>query len=402
MMDLQHSSRRAFLLKPLDTLFCRDGRPFGSSVMVSGGLPQPQTVAGALRTRALRRHGVCPPVRGPGHGDLPPLVRGMSVRGPWLAWIDADGRPTILLPAPADIVQPAKGASGKLARLGVLRTPPPGWETRSGYPPFPLWLTHDASSGIDARDDDQQFEPLRGFVTLGGMERYLDGDTPEEHEVVPERPRRTDNGAHGGLPRSVNGLYVHEPRVGIQVSINERAATQSQLYSVRMLRLARQVSLYIEVDVPKEVEEECDKVFPVGGWTVLLGGEGKVVQASRCEPVSWPRRSDTRDRVLVVLISPALFPTPPCSVPTSPPGWKLVAAAVPGFVPVSGWDLRRGQPKPTRHFVPAGSVYCFERDTSSAKPLPNRLGEVGDPLDGSANVIPQGYGVSLQGAWSNG
>ena len=41
------------LLDPLDTLFFRDGRPFDASSRVRGGLPNPQTLAGALRTALL-------------------------------------------------------------------------------------------------------------------------------------------------------------------------------------------------------------------------------------------------------------------------------------------------------------------------------------------------------------
>ena len=59
------------------------------------------------------------------------------------------------------------------------------------------------------------------------------------------------------------------------------------------------------------------------------------------------------------------------------PGWRstlrppetkgleltLVAAAVPRFQPISGWDLRKDRqhrgPKPTRFLAPAGSAYFF-------------------------------------------
>src|SRR5260370_1121735 len=44
-------------LDPLDTLFFRDGRPFDAASRASGGLPLPQTFAGAVRTYLLARAG---------------------------------------------------------------------------------------------------------------------------------------------------------------------------------------------------------------------------------------------------------------------------------------------------------------------------------------------------------
>ncbi len=44
-------------LDPLDTLFFRDGRPFDAANRVVGGLPNPQTLAGALRTNLLGASG---------------------------------------------------------------------------------------------------------------------------------------------------------------------------------------------------------------------------------------------------------------------------------------------------------------------------------------------------------
>ena len=41
-------------IDPLDVLFFRDGRPFGAAIRASGRLPNPQTLAGALRERIGR------------------------------------------------------------------------------------------------------------------------------------------------------------------------------------------------------------------------------------------------------------------------------------------------------------------------------------------------------------
>ena len=41
-------------LDPVDTLFFRDGRPFDEKTRAVSGLPNPQILAGALRTELLR------------------------------------------------------------------------------------------------------------------------------------------------------------------------------------------------------------------------------------------------------------------------------------------------------------------------------------------------------------
>ena len=66
-----------------------------------------------------------------------------------------------------------------------------------------------------------------------------------------------------------------------------------------------------------------------------------------------------------------------------------MAAAVPGAVAVSGWDLARGGPKRTRFAAAAGSVYFL-------KALPENLPETlsDNPEDGA-----QGWGCYVKGVW---
>jgi len=69
----------------------------------------------------------------------------------------------------------------------------------------------------------------------------------------------------------------------------------------------------------------------------------------------------------------------------------VVAAAVPPALPVSGWDMARGGPKPSRFAAPAGSVY-FTRQ--SITPRPASLAD--DPFDRQ-----QGWGAYLKGVWTD-
>ena len=50
-------TRIGLWIEPLDVLMFRDGRPFGPASRADGGLPRPQTLAGALRTAMLAASG---------------------------------------------------------------------------------------------------------------------------------------------------------------------------------------------------------------------------------------------------------------------------------------------------------------------------------------------------------
>ncbi len=107
-------------------------------------------------------------------------------------------------------------------------------------------------------------------------------------------------------------------------------------------------------------------------------------------PHDWPSSQPTggKQKPLVVLTTPCAFQA----------GWKpsllanhLVAAAVPGSLAFSGWDLARGGPKPTRFAVPAGSTYFLEQVPNDWPPS----------LAESEDEQQQGWGCYLTGVWTD-
>jgi CRISPR-associated protein Cmr3 len=64
---------------------------------------------------------------------------------------------------------------------------------------------------------------------------------------------------------------------------------------------------------------------------------------------------------------------------------SCVAAAVNSPVAISGWDIAKGGPKPTRFASPAGSIYFLNTNAE----VPEQTDEFG-------------YGCHLQGVWSDG
>lgn len=345
--------RLGLRIEPLDTLFFRDGRPFDGSPRAMSGLPQPQTLAGALRTWLLRQKGcdfekLGGEVRA-GNSFVNALrsqstdlaaIAALTFRGPWLARDDG-----LLVPVPA-ILRRIKD-SDKIVRLAPLKQSLPGWQpTDAGM--LPLWCRR-----------TEPTERIEGFLTLDGLRRLLQGETPVPADLVGD-----------------DALYDFDRRTGIVVGADTRTAEEGQIYGVSLLALKDGVSFYAEIEGDAEV--------PEAAAIVPFGGEGRRVRVTRIEPCGWPAGSAKDGRKMLVLTAPAPFGD-------WRPAWlEPVAAAVPGHVAVSGWDLARRGPKPNRFAVAAGSVYFLDQ------PLRDRP-VAGSLCDGEDGAV--GWGTTVEGPW---
>jgi CRISPR-associated protein Cmr3 len=341
------------ILEPLDTLFFRGGRPFGASLPGESGLPTPQAFAGGIRTFLLEKAGAnfefmrgkTTPAEAFAAAGAP-WISHASFRGPWLADISTGLAPKPYIYAPADVVLNGK----QPARLRPLRARLPGWEPpEAGM--LPLWL-----QGVRAGKDRP------GWLTFDGLSTYL-----HDQALTPEHFQPARN------------LYELEERTGITVDEHKQAAGDRLIYSTRALRLSRQVAFYGEADLP----DHAVALF-AGEETMSWGGERHHVVVRRVSPVRWPE-APASERIAILLAAPAFFAAR--WRPDALPAGKLIAAAVDGPFVVSGWDLARRGPKPTRFGVEAGSVYFVEKQPLVA---PLAAGE-------DAQL---GYGHFLKGTWN--
>jgi CRISPR-associated protein Cmr3 len=366
-----------FCLQPLDVLFFRDGRPFTGSERSVSGLPLPQTLAGTIRTALLR-------LAGCNFGRLKQEVEGgrsfdkaveascsrehrwigqLAVRGPWLArWENETDNFEVFVPVPANLHQEKHQQSSRLHRL----TPLPAGQLSGWNPPQDqrglraLWLKHLSPT-----------EPATGYLTSHGLRWFLAGEEVTSKDVV--------------APDELFGL---DYRTGIGISPDRLVAEESQIFGRGFLALKKNVFLYAEIEAPADAPAEgsFDQVK-----TLTLGGEGRHVTLKRLpSPFIWPNNKPPKgnQKPLIVLTTPCPFQA----------GWKpqslngrLVAAAVPGSIAFSGWDLARGGPKPTRFAVPAGSVYFLES-------LPNDWAQ---SLAENDEDRRQGWGCCLTGVWTD-
>ncbi|MCY4171581.1 MAG: type III-B CRISPR module-associated protein Cmr3 [Bacteroidetes bacterium] len=349
-------------LRPIDTLFFRDARPFGPSRQANSGLPSPQTLAGAIRTLLLEAHGVNlqkfgekvratksfdQALREMG-GDVS-AIADVKIAGPWLCRNE-----DILVSMPANLKSTKSLLSSftqeDLVRLDPLRTPPHGWQPKEkGL--LPLWYY--------GRKSLKSLNEC--YLTLKGMDAYLNGGIPEINTIV-----------------NVDKLYTIDRRVGIGIDGKLNTTAEGLIYSAGMLSLKKDVSFYAEV------KGHSSTIDPLNQSSILMkfGGEGRHVEVSTRTGAIWPEVSSKGgDGNLLVLTTPAWFD-----------GWKpknlsCMAAAVPGFDGISGWDLALGGPKPNRFMVQSGSVYYLRHNEKLSRDLVN--------YDDSL----VGWGKNLKGIW---
>jgi CRISPR-associated protein Cmr3 len=361
------------VLDALDVLFFRDGRPFTASERLLSGLPLPQTLAGAIRTALLQQVG-CDFSHMKGAASFEAAVSQScgsdgqwiartTIRGPWLARRAAnDGEIDVLVPMPG-ILHKSKSdkKENSLHTLKPLAAGElPGWNPTGNQAGLrPLWLR-----SLDST------EPASGFLTQAGLRQFLAGETvATSHVVAPAE------------------LYSLDHRTGIGISPDRLVAEESQIYGRGFLALKEGISIYAEVVLPDDAPGPTyfDELRMMS-----IGGEGRYAAVRRLSHAfSWPQiKANPKQKPFVVLTTPCSFQA----------GWKpqcladrIIAAAVPGSIPFSGWDLANRCPKPTRFAAQPGSVYFLE---SLPEHELNSLAETDEERQ-------LGWGCCLTGVWTD-
>ncbi|WP_426755891.1 type III-B CRISPR module-associated Cmr3 family protein [Myxococcus sp. Y35] len=357
-------SDASFALLPRDGLSAKDGRGWYTSEVGRGyslPWPLPTTVRGALR--AAWGHDVMAADGGPldpetwEHRSEPvALLRFIALRR--TLGTSPFTREHRMWPAPADAVRvlDEQGVE-RVVRLephpgGAATLGPDEDEAREA-----LWHPRRSMSGKPLASS--LFWPeSRMMAWLAGAPVSL---SPEEDDLAP----RTD---------------IH-----LAIDVETQASQDSMLHSRDVVELLRARP---RREGPFAVEEwalgvRCAWPAPAKGaprGPLGLGGRRRL---SDVEPLA-PGLFDMPDALArptrglrLVLATPAEFRrgwlpdgfervagTPPCYVGRLPgldAHVVLRAALVPRPQEVSGWDMVRRRPRPTRRWVPAGAVYFFEK-----------------------------------------
>ncbi|MCY3709413.1 MAG: hypothetical protein OXG26_11000 [Caldilineaceae bacterium] len=256
----------------------------------------------------------------------------------------------LFFPVPLDLISKKDENRGNGAPPSLHRLVPRHSDFASnGTNDYPLsWST---SESIESNAD--------GLLNLANVSRYLRGN--DTTLLLIERAT----------------LIEREPKIGIARSRETLSSEEQMLYRIEMSRFKNSDGSYGFV-----VDYECSESLSHRGL-LKLGGEGKsfvyqniVVDMSllsgHLDAVKTAIQSTGRFKLYFA--TPAIFKhgwlpswlsdyTLPGAYPpenAAPISLKLITAAVGKPVPVGGWDMAKGEAKPTLRAVPAGSVYYFE------------------------------------------
>lgn len=383
---------RSFQLVPDDLLFFRDGRPSSRGDdhhLRSVFPPHPGTLYGAVRTRRLIDAGV--ELRSLGRGtwnELPESLRAelgewggfgsLELRGPWLVRDEE-----LLVPAPQDLAIRRKSmATDPLHGSATTAVAPEVKRVHRLHP----WSTtggcfHDLAllgpePPIEAADDSPE-PPRDWWLRPAGLATWRAGCLPAPEDFVHR-----------------SQLWTEEPRTGVGLRDDQRTGEDGLIYTFGFIRLHRGVSLGFEV--------RGGNLSP--GCRLRLGGEGRTgwIEEGPAFAGIQERRTGSTD-VRVALVTPALWESgalPQAQGDDGPSlnGVSITAAVVPGSVPVGGWDLAKGRPKPMRRGVPAGAVLFLDGQS------PDCAAGLIEDLHGSnlstyhdEHIAQQGFGLAVAG-----
>ncbi|MCS7087534.1 MAG: type III-B CRISPR module-associated protein Cmr3 [Thermoflexales bacterium] len=317
-------------LTPVDVWLFRDGKPFDAGTdhhARSLFPPFPTVTQGAVRSHYLTLKGV-------DLNDANAVQQAVGtstdfgslrLRGPFVARRE-NGRLVRYFPLPADAVITNSGKAQALTpspreqgihtslddRLPMLLALPSGMELSKS--PENLWLSEQA------------------------LERYLRGEAVE--------------------PTCASMLFTVEHRYGIGIRPGRNRVADAErglLYAVEFVRLCEDTGLYLEMQGYE-------------GWPdhgiMRIGGEGHGAHFQRTESLPWHNAPNPLPKHFkICFLTPTFF-----EGGWQPRAWNkflsgdvhLVAVALRRYEVRGGFDLVARTQKPSKRYVPAGSVYFFE------------------------------------------
>lgn len=401
---------REWLIEGLDSLFFRGGQPFNageSGYLRSLFPPTPETIQGFVRALILREndypYGAL--TASTGYGELQAQLGGrkgvgaLRLGGPYL---EQNGER--LYPAPLHLG--TREGSPCLLRPGEKTACDLGEEAQ-----LP------ALSG-----DGGGFKSSGGqWITARGLAQVLGGVVPKETELrTLRRPDRLflRKDGQGSGTAGPEPCLTPEPRAGIALDADRRAAREGMLYAIESLRPAvlheepgwevRPLRVGVVVDGIEEPLQLADGRYPA-----TFGGEGRLVELGvRRSPAPLPAAAPIAadGTFCLALLTPADFKGSWLPPGFQGPGAKgtlngieitIVTACVERAVRIGGWQMapdgNGGHPsKPARGCVPAGSVYFCKATAGQAE---IEAAFHGRHVGGNEE---KGYGWCVVGAWPQG
>ncbi|APD10328.1 MULTISPECIES: type III-B CRISPR module-associated protein Cmr3 [Thermus] len=355
------------LIEPRDPLIVRDGRPFTNSPGArarSLPFPVPQTLAGAYRARRGLVEGLTFP-------QDAPKVRAWGIRGPLLAE-EVGGRWRLLVPRPLDALRLGE----RVYPLRPLEVPEGvGCNLPQGLVPVGL-----ESPGLKEKPGS-----LPAFWYWESFLEWLLQDAPGG--FAPE-------GHDGPTPE----VRTH---VSLEASGTAKEGALFQTSGLEFVRREGEAYRRLALALWPEDGQEVEGVHP-------LGGERRLAYWHKGGPSLPPLPEALLGALLqeraarVVLLTPGFFRGAYLPEGGAFFGAQVVGAVVGRPLVVSGFDLEKRRPKPTRRAVPAGSVYFVRLPTGWGEGEVRAFAERVwmQNLSEEEQDRKDGYGLAALGAWS--
>jgi len=371
-----------YKIKPLDTLFFRDGRPFsmGAETWAKPIFPPyPSTVYGAIWTWLIFEKGSLKEFEdGKYEIELGRIIKNeksnfkeikkgrLKIKGPFIC-LDNN----IYFPVPFDLLQ-KKGApkseKNNLFYIDFINKPE-------------IFISDYPLERILVNKNDFELEECNEFLDINSLKDYLMGY--EEQLEFTEKKE----------------IFSYEKKTGIKRSRKTLSSEEGHLYRIPMIRLERGVSFYIEIEGLNSYPQE---------GKVQLGADWRIVKIEKTEKDLLKELRELNFQ-LNNKIFKVYFATPVIFKKGWIPDWinettfegnhqkirlKLIACSIGKFNLIGGWDLANKKPKMMYKAVPPGSVYYFKilDDTSVDK-----IKEVFHLKNISDINAEEGFGLSLVG-----
>lgn len=375
----------SWLIVPRDPLIFRDGKPFTATPgerAKSIGFPFPATIAGAVRTRSGTD-----PQTGAFDKDKIPDLLSRPVHGPVLVEVGHDQKLTRYFPAPADalLVETDEGKQFRRYALKPLRPSRGAVTDQSANDPALNLVGHSPH----AKDKPYYKAPV--FWNWETMQAWLE-DAADAPSIDP-------------VTLGLESL-AREYRTHVSIDSTKQTALEGALFQTSGMEFTK-----AETNDEKRMKDAHLLAIALATTADLtegidfLGGERRMVNWRAVNTVFPECPQTIKDRIRktkscrLVLATPAHFKNgylPEYLIND----FKVVAAAVPRYQTISGWDYtkeRGGAPKPTRRLAPAGSVYFLDLKEVDTDQFIEKcwLKTVSDDEQSRRD----GFGLALLGTW---
>lgn len=386
-----------WIIEPRDPLIARDGRPFGPTPGVQSNslsFPFPSTTTGGVRTRAGLVNGLF-------DTEKTSAVKKISVRGPLLVQLKSEVNGSELekwlVPAPQDALLFPGTITNQVQIKRLL----------------PLWVPDDVETNLKIRGNDglmlvglcqpdESRKPAKDAPQFWYWDTYQEWLLrPAEHTLDPEVL------GHDGPQR--------ERRIHVSIDSDRLVGKDGALFGTSGLEFTsgkqHQLSQAQRLALAVAVEDDNSPNLTIDEGLANLGGERRAV-SWRKSSVDFPAcPAELADAIVqhracrLFLLTPAYFAQ--CYRPT----WlldkqnnnvtaHLQALAIQRPQVVSGWDLEKRKPKPTRRLAPAGSVYFLSLQGTDEAIRSWIRGLWMQCISDDEQLQRDGFGLAVLGVWS--